>query len=274
MSFERGGFQMSEFVSGNKSYICFDEDSARIMNVVDEMFHHVALGLGAVECNIPAMIDQDVLSKCGYFSTFPQHLTIAAHAKHEAYEQIANENKMGADTAEITQEYFTPAACLHIYPMYEGQDVRQKVVTTRARVYRYEDERFDGSTRIWDFTVREIVFLGSREYVANSLEHMESITLDYVQELGLPAELRSATDNFFPVKRNLIKQKLQKSNSLKYELVVKVGDEDVAIASFNFHDTHFSKPFHFDHGGETVTGCIGYGLERWVAALKEYDIKI
>lgn len=265
---------MSSFTGCDKSYICYDENDTHIMNIIDGKFQKEALALGAIEYHIPAMIDQDVLSKCGYFSTFPQHLTIAAHAKRNTYQQIAEENHICDDTATVSQKYFTPAACLHIYPMLENKDLDKKIITTKARVYRYEDEQFDGATRFWDFTVREIVFIGNSNYVLECLENMKTKTLDYIKEIGLPGEIHSASDNFYPSKRNSVKQKLQLSNSLKYELSAKINESNVAISSFNFHDTHFSKPFHFDKTGSIVTGCIGYGLERWVAALNYYKIQI
>ena len=265
---------MSSFTGHGKNYICYDENNTLLMNKIDDIFRNEALALGAKEYHIPAMIDQDVLSKCGYFATFPQHLTIAAHAKRDAYHKIAEENRICDDTATVSQSYFTPAACLHIYPMFENQDLSQKIITTKARVYRYEDEHFDGTTRFWDFTVREIVFIGNSDYVLECLEYMKSITLKYIAKIGLSAEICSASDNFYPSKRNSIKQKLQLSNSLKFELSVLLNDNYVAISSFNYHDTHFSKPFHFDKKGSVVTGCIGYGLERWVTTLNYYNIKI
>ena len=94
---------MSSFTGCDKSYICYDENDTHIMNIIDGKFQKEALALGAIEYHIPAMIDQDVLSKCGYFSTFPQHLTIAAHAKRNTYQQIAEENHICDDTATVSQ---------------------------------------------------------------------------------------------------------------------------------------------------------------------------
>ena len=265
---------MSDFKSVNSSYICFDEVNTKKMNIIDDKFRNVALSFGAVEYHIPAMIDQYVLSKCGYFTKFPQHLTIAAHARRDSYKQISDRNQMSDSTVTVSQQDFTPAACLHIYPMLENQVLSQKVITTKARVYRYEDEKFNGNTRLWDFTVREIVFIGQKHYVLDCLDQMKMISLDYTKEIGLSAKMCSAFDSFYPTKRNAVKQKLQLSNSLKCELNVKIGDNDVAISSFNYHETHFSKSFHFDNDGEIVTGCVGFGLERWVTAINFYNIEL
>lgn len=265
---------MSNLIGLCNSYICYDEKNTNILNSIDERFKKVALTLGATEYHIPAMIDKEILQKCGYFTVFPQHLTLAAHAKRECYKQITNDNMINSETASISQQYFTPAACIHFYPMLEGQDISQRIITTRARVYRYEDEQFNGNTRMWDFTVREIVFIGNKDYVLKCIEDLKLKTLDYINEIGLPGEIHSASDHFYQDKRNIIKQKLQLSNSLKDELSVKINESNIAIASFNFHDTHFSRPFHFDKNGDIVTGCVGFGLERWVTALNYHNIQI
>lgn len=265
---------MSGFTDKNKSYISYDEHGTHLINTIDEKFRNEAFRLGALEYHIPALIEQAVLEKCGYFSSFPQHLTAAAYANPNIYQQVTDEKKITNETAVLSSQYLTPAACLHIYPMLEGEQIEAKVVTTKARVYRYEDANFNGTTRLWDFTVREIVFIGNKDFVIEMLQNMKSTALEYAVAIGLPAKIVSATDNFYPTKRNSVKQKLQISNSMKFELIVSIDGNDVAIASFNFHESHFSKPFNFDQCGEVVTGCVGFGLERWVEALNYYRISL
>lgn len=257
-----------------KSYICYDEIDTHVLNTIDDTFRVEAINRSAVEYHIPAMIDKEVLDKCGYFSSFPHHLTAAAHAKQEAYKEITIDKVLSTNTAIISEQYFTPAACLHIYPMLENQSIDRKVITTKARVYRYEDARFDGHKRLWDFTVREIIFIGSPSFVAESLDDMKKCALNYASSINLSMSIVSANDNFYPTKKNAIKQRLQLSNSLKYELTVDVDGQPLAISSFNYHDTHFSRPFNFDNNGEIVTGCVGFGLERWVSAIKYYGINL
>ena len=64
---------------------------------------------------------------------------------------------------------------------------------------------------------------------------------------------------------------LQTKYEQKYELRIPIKDRDVSIASFNFHGHHFSIPFKFDNSRKNVSGCVGFGIERWVAACKEYE---
>jgi seryl-tRNA synthetase len=258
---------MCDFTNVFDSYICYDEKSTDILMSVDNHFKQVAISLGGLEYHIPAMISKEILEKCGYFSSFPQHLTIASYLKQGEHDSIVNQKNVREDQVCNSDMYFTPAACLHIYPMLKDNNINEKIITTKARVYRYENHNFNGNTRLWDFTVREIVFIGSKKYVIEKLEYMKDITLKYVLSKKINAEIASAVDNFYPSKNNLIKQKLQHANSLKYELIVPFNNNDISIASFNYHGTHFSQAFDFDNSGQVVTGCVGYGLERWVALI-------
>ena len=50
-----------------------------------------------------------------------------------------------------------------------------------------------------------------------------------------------------------------------------VNNKELAIASFNYHKYHFSKLFEFDKDEKIVTGCVGFGLDRWVYLLKDLE---
>ncbi|MCL2591919.1 MAG: hypothetical protein FWD82_01015 [Defluviitaleaceae bacterium] len=254
------------------TYLSLKEEEARILNSLDLYFRELAMQIGAVEFHIPSLIDYHVLEKCGYFSSFPNQLILAARANPDMYKNVIDEKKIAYESALISNKYFTPSACLHVYQMLENEDLESKVVTAKARVYRYEEDNADGVTRLWDFTVREIVFFGKNNYVSEILNHMKQKTVDYATYIGLPLKIITASDNFYPNKKNELKKRMQAANALKFEAVVPINGNDVALASFNFHNTHFSKPFNFDKNGQIVTGCVGFGLERWLAALNEYNI--
>ena len=118
--------------------ISFGEHSTALFNALDETFRNWALEANGVEYRIPALIDGQILDKCGYFDIFPQHLTAAAVYKEDSYDKnkIKSNNEMNF---KIVGKFFTPAACLHIYPMLQGQIIEEKTITTLARVYRYEE---------------------------------------------------------------------------------------------------------------------------------------
>ncbi|HML89648.1 MAG TPA: hypothetical protein PKA28_14485 [Methylomusa anaerophila] len=259
----------------DNSYLCFSSDSTKTLNFIDDYFKNWILAQGGQEYHVPALINRNVLEKCGYFSSFPQHLTVAGFVKPEFYPNVATDSEVKDEYIAMKEQYLTPAACLHIYPMLEGDNIKENTaITTLARVYRYEHGNFDGITRLWDFTVREIVFVGASDYVLRQLEKTKQLALEFTQKLGLSADIIEANDQFYPSQKNIIKAKLQKANSLKHELSLQIKEKQVAIASFNFHDTHFSKAFNFDDGGKIVTGCVGFGLERWLAVINENNIHL
>ena len=242
-------------------------ESLNYLNI-DNHFRQVALNMGGKEVVIPAMIKRSVLERCGYFQSFPQHLTVVNSYFNEETETDSTQQ---GNNSINTDMFLTPAACLHIYPMLEGENLSDSIITTKAKVYRYEGDRHDGSTRLWDFSVREIVAVGSERFVINTLSNIQKEALSYCQELKIEAEVKNATDPFYPSKRNEKIKKIQRINNLKKELVTNIDGKEVAIASFNIHGTHFSKPFNFDQSGTVVTGCVGFGLERLVAAIRSQN---
>jgi seryl-tRNA synthetase len=61
----------------------------------------------------------------------------------------------------------------------------------------------------------------------------------------------------------------QVRSDLKFELRLSVGPErTLACGSFNLHENFFGKTFRItaDDGQPAFTGCVGWGLERWVLA--------
>lgn len=255
----------------DRAYVVYGENDTKKFNFIDSHFANLAKQMGAVEYQIPALIDGDILKKCGYLNSFPHHLTIPCYVKNEKYKHVMNEQAVGIDDLRIGNKFLTPSACLHIYPCLSGKEFESKVITTKARVYRSEDREYDGKVRLWDFSVREIVFAGNKEFVLGNLEHLKIECEKFCEKIGLPINVIASSDHFYPTKKNLAKSRLQKQNLFKYELVTEIDGQKVSLASFNFHDKHFSKPFQFDCNNK-VTGCVGFGLERWVTALNYYEV--
>ncbi len=256
-----------------EGYVCFREKYTKIMNLLDETFKSFISEMNFEEYHIPSIINGNILRRCGYFDKFPQNLTVIGRAKEENYPDIVKEKGINNNHLYVEDKYLTPAACLHIYPMLEKQNIKEKVITTKERVYRYEGEKFTDLTRLWEFTVREVVFVGSSDFVWSGLEKIKEKALKYAKSINENAYIKSASDNFYPNRVNDIKAKMQKANSFKSELIIPVGEEKVAVSSFNFHGTYFSKTFDFDREEEIVTGCVGFGIERWVAAYCDSDCK-
>lgn len=224
------------------------------------------------EWEIPALIEGEILKKCGYFLSMPNQLTVASHIHKDKVGQVMNENKIESDDMEFQNYFLTPAACIHIYPMLERLEINNEIITTRARVYRYEDKKYELGKRMWDFEVREFVAVGTPDFVHKFLNDMQSRAMELCQKLGIKSRLNASNDHFYPSKRNEMAQKIQRVNKLKIELQYINNTSELALASFNYHNFHFSKTFKFDKNGTIVTGCVGFGIDRWIKVMKEGGI--
>ena len=253
----------------SKAYVEFEEKDALLMKKIEEIFRNEVVKRGALEYYVPSLLEGEVLEKCGYFRSFPQHLTVPAFVKNDYYEQIVKKRKVDGSQLGACNLFLTPSACLGLYPMLEGKEVNDKIFTMHVNVFRYEDGRFDGKVRFWDFNVREVVFVGSNEYVNHMMSEFKEITQKIADDIGVPMTITRAVDIFYPTLENKIKKRFQNKNDLKAEMISKICGKEVALGSFNYHNNHFSMPFHFDQNGKIVSACIGYGLQRWVAAVKE-----
>lgn len=239
-------------------YLCLYEDESKKIENID--YEIVALfgEQNLRKFTVPVLISKDILSKCNYFEKFPQQVV------HTGF--CCQTESVDLSSVAISEGYYLlPAACLHIYPMLANETIMDnQIITTKAKVFRNEQNNYSDLKRHMDFTVREFVFVGTHDYVKNSLDHYKEKTLEYLKEKGIDSKLCIATDNFYNSRKNQLIKKLQVENKLKYELVVNRDDSEVAIASFNYHGTHFSEAFGFDNDNKIVTGCIGFGLERWL----------
>lgn len=245
----------SNFIDYYEDGMAFFPEATKCYNEIDSAFLSFIKNYNIFEVKIPSLISEDILEKCGYFETFPQHLTqLAAYG-----EQRTTKKKC----------FLTPAACIHIYPMLKKGFHMNSCYTTLERVYRYENGNFTNEERLWEFTVREIVFVGQEKFVKEALKDIECKALEYAMGFNPDAKIVQAHDSFVPSKENLIREKLQTANHLKDELIVHYKGREIAIASFNFHGNHFSKTFGFDQNNKVVTGCVGFGMERWMLYLDE-----
>jgi seryl-tRNA synthetase len=157
--------------------------------------------------------------------------------------------------------------CYHTFNQYAGGRlaIPVAVVTARGKSFRYEGRYHASLERLWDFTIREIVFLGERAEVLACRQRFLERAVELVERLGLSGRCEVATDPFFGAADSADRTSAQRLLELKYELRLDVApDSTIAVGSFNFHDQHFSTAFGITgRDGELLwSGCVGFGLER------------
>jgi seryl-tRNA synthetase len=163
-----------------------------------------------------------------------------------------------------------PAVCLPVYRALEGTSLPEGglTITTTGKAFRYESSNMEGIQRLWDFSMREIVFVGSARFVQEQRARVVDAVTSLMEDWDLAFRLVSASDPFFATVRGT-KALWQRTRALKYEVLVDVGAGAVAAGSINFAGTLFGDAFRIrtDEGEIATTACVGFGLERLVLAL-------
>jgi hypothetical protein len=115
-------------------------------------------------------------------------------------------------------------------------------VTALGNCYRFEGHRFAPLERQWEFSMREAVLLGERDYVVATRARLIELTQALCDELDLDAALEVATDPFFAAEAASLRT-FQAMRATKLELRLAIGGgATVAAASFNLHGSCFATP--------------------------------
>jgi hypothetical protein len=119
--------------------------------------------------------------------------------------------------------------------------------------------------------MREIVFVGTEDEVLRRRARAIDLVAGQLEKWDLAGRIETANDPFFAA-AYASKSYAQLRGELKFELrlALRQGEGgDVACASFNLHDNFFGRTFAVEtrDGQPAFTGCVGWGLERWVLAL-------
>ena len=264
---------MKENVSIYKNeYMCLDDIDTGRINEFDNKVCRFMQTFQVRNYMVPAFISEDILRKSGYFKNSQHQLSEVAVADPSGYDEVIREGTISKKNARMSKLYLTPAVCLHVYPMFCDKKIDENIcISIRGKAFRYEGGEHDGIRHLWEFHVRECIFIGSEEYVKASLKQVEEWIFPYALSICPETEIKSACDSFYESDKNKKLQKLQLSNDLKHELVAKIDGREIALGSFNYHGTHFSNTYNFSDNGAVVTGCLGFGLERWLHLFRHYN---
>jgi seryl-tRNA synthetase len=236
----------------------------------------------AKDSHFPAMIDADTLHKCGYFDSHPNAVTFVGNVieDFDAIEEFRKANSCSEGALLPKQEHIhvdgmclNPAACFPCYPTLTGQNFDQgQCYTWLGRVFRYESRNINGLDRLYEFNVRELVFVGDEDYVRSIRNKAMPIVEELANFMDIDCQVQTATDPFFATV-SAAKKFWQASQEVKCEIKIPSLANDgtvkqLACGSINIHGNFFGKRFGFtcQNGEPAQTGCVGLGIERWVLA--------
>lgn len=252
----------------------------RLFRYFDRVFAAFGDPWRAEPVQTPTLIPSPVLAKCDYFRSFPNNVTFACHLPEDAdlisdfrarHQQRDDLDEKAIGQMVTPEACLSPAVCYHVYHMNAGRTLPATGITYGicGKCFRYESSNMTGLRRLWDFTMREVVFLGGREDVLERRERSIEMMSRFLDEHGLAGEIRTASDPFFIAPDAVAKAYFQLSSETKYEISLMLpGDERVAVGSHNYHTDFFGRAFdvHVEGAGAMHSVCVAFGLERWVYA--------
>jgi seryl-tRNA synthetase len=247
-----------------------------LIGIFEDYFVELAAEFGAQPQRFPTLISAEKLGRVNYFRAFPHSLTFATHlredldvisdfAEHAAYEPTGL-NSAPESFARI-QALLSPAVCYHLYfaladkPLPGGQ----LAATAVGHCFRYESNNLSSLERLWDFTMREIIFVGPADFVLQSRERARQKVSAWLERLGLAYMVESANDSFF-VGEFRKQAAFQNAFQLKYEIRARLPfkNDTLAVGSYNYHQDFFGRNLKISlaDGKAAHTGCVAFGLER------------
>ncbi len=272
---------------------------SRLIQFFETRFLALADSFNAQPYRFPTLIPARYLERVGYFRAFPHSLTFATHLREDLdviddFSQQAACDEHGLTTAfdsfSRIKTLLSPAVCYHLYfaladkPLPNGRFI----ATAVGNCFRYESNNLTSLERLWNFTMREVIFIGSKDFVLENREtgrkHMRTV----FDEIGLAYRVESANDPFF-IGEFRKQAAFQSAFQLKFEIRARLPfkEGELAVGSYNYHQDFFGRHLNITlpDGSPAHTGCIAFGLERmayaflaqfgfdqakWPAVVREY----
>lgn len=259
----------------------------RLIWFFERQFIALADSFGAAPYRFPSLIPAKSLERVGYFRAFPHSLSFVTHLREDLdaidnFAQHAACDEHGLNTpvdsfAKI-QALLSPAVCYHLYfaladkPLPGGK----LAATAVGNCFRYESVNLASLERLWNFTMREVIFVGSKDFVLQNRETGRERMRGFFEEIGLAYRVESANDPFF-IGEFKKQAAFQSAFQLKFEIRAGLPfkQSTLAVGSYNYHQDFFGRSLNITlpDGSPAHTGCIAFGLERMAFAfLSQYGL--
>jgi seryl-tRNA synthetase len=228
------------------------------------------------QLRFPPVMPRHDLETVGYLKSFP-HLAGSIFSfdgsERDAAEQYerASRHEDWSSHQGMTDLVLTPAACYPVYPAVaaRGRLPVGGITVDAGGSYVFRHEPSGDPARLQMFHQREMVRIGEPETVHSWRDIWRERALELLSAIGLEVRLDVATDPFFGRSGRMLAAS-QREQQLKFEVLCQIaGPEPTALASFNYHQEHFSSAYGIElaDGSDAHTACLGFGLERVTIAL-------
>jgi hypothetical protein len=229
----------------------------KILDVINSEVLKITDSLNAERCEVPTLISWPNAERSEYLKSFSNlALMMKTHEdQHGCFKGIA-----------------CPSICYHYFSAMHKRTVESNFcVTVKGCVTRNEKDEKDDLSRLTNFTVRDIVFYGTKDYCDESLTIVrEKATQLLIEKFGLSFSVVTANDPFFGENQQE-KADAQLFLQSKYEFQAELPFKGttISIGSINNHGQIFYDRFEIKSGKPDLrfSGCVGWGYERILFAI-------
>jgi len=245
-----------------------EHGAAALLRSLDAVFEGWGTSDGADSMIMPALLAVEDLADLDVYDNFPHQALVVSPLDLTRRDGTAQRGRTRFVPDELVPATLAlpTAACFAVYLHMRGRHLEDgRRITVLGRCFRQE-EHYEGLRRLMGFHMREIVALGTREFITEHLRLYAERIEAFAGELGLSMRIEAASDPFFD--RGGQRALLQRLSPVKHEFLV----GELAIASVNIHRNFFGErcDIRLTATGELAfTGCVAFGLERWLAVLWE-----
>lgn len=249
---------------------------SRLVDYFEGLFIDLADHFRAKPYRFPTLIPASYMERVNYFRSFPHSLTFVTHLREDldVIDRFAQEAACGEDGLNMPAEAFSriqtllsPAVCYHLYFTLANRPLPGGSLTATAvgNCFRYEAINLNSLERMWNFTMREVIFVGSKEFVLENREAARKYMEPVLERVGLAYRVESANDPFF-IGEFRKQAAFQSAFQLKYEIrgALPYKSSTLAVGSYNYHQDFFGRSLNITlpDGSPAHTGCVAFGLER------------
>jgi len=249
----------------------------RLVAFFEDRFLELADSFQAEPYRFPILIPARYLERVNYFRAFPHSLSFVTHlredldaidhfAAHAACDQHGALN-MPLDAFSKIETLLSPAVCYHLYFALADRPLPGGQVTATAvgSCFRYEAINLTSLERLWNFTMREVIFVGAKDFVLEKREVARQRMQSVFEQIGLAYRVESANDPFF-IGEFRKQVAFQSAFQLKFEIRARLPfkESTLAVGSYNYHQDFFGRHLNITlpDGAPAHTGCVAFGLER------------
>ena len=245
---------------------------------LDNHLLHFAKTQQARDTVLPITTSLQTLNRADFFNRTPQFAQFMSTFREDSQTilDFADGLRSHGEQFDFRTQLHVPrhmcrsAICLSSYPQFEGRTLSESDFaswTVIGKAFRNEATNVASLERLYEFSMREIIYFGNRDFVASRLTECMNWFVERMKDWGIQGAIQTANDPFFAEKIQAL-QFYQLAEQSKYEIRWNNpwSGNAVSVGSVNNHGAHFSKAYNIRlvDGTFATTGCVGFGYERLI----------